>query len=130
MRYQCKSIIIGRKDKKVEKIEDKYLETAPIFVNLCEKNDPHLTAEIPFKFLDFDVHKVVIRGLDVYYLIPGTDIIINNLSYIDIESDGPHLYISGKQAKTNPHKKEPLPAYLLKLLRGRKGKLPENQIPK
>jgi len=118
MRYHCKSAIIGKKNNKgVFLNEDKYLETAPVFVNLCTKNDPHLTAEIPFKFLEFEVHKVVIRGLDVYYLIPGTDLVINNLDYLDIDFDGPHLYISGKQKKTNPKKREPLPSYLLKLLR-------------
>jgi hypothetical protein len=118
MRYACKSVIIGKKDKKETfNDDDTYLETAPLFVSLCKKNDPHLTAEIPFKFLDFEVHKVVIRGLDVYYLIPGTDLVINNLDYIDIESDGPHLYIHGKQKKTSLHKREPLPSYLLKLLK-------------
>ena len=118
MRYACKSVILGKKDKKGGfDDDDKYLETAQVFVSLCTKNDPHITAEIAFKFLDFEVHKVVIRGLDVYYLIPGTDLVINNLDYIDVESDGPHLYISGKQKKTNLHKREPLPSYLLKLLR-------------
>jgi hypothetical protein len=118
MRYACKSAIIGKKDKKGGFDDDEqYLETAQVFVNLCKKNDPHLTAEIPFQFLDFEVHKVVIRGLDVYYLIPGTDVVINNLDYIDVESDGPHLYIHGKQKKTSLHKKEPLPAYLLKFLK-------------
>ncbi|MEM0231468.1 MAG: hypothetical protein QXW00_03635 [Candidatus Woesearchaeota archaeon] len=116
MRYYCGSAILGRKEKK-EHDDNAVLETAPIFINLCTKNNPHLTAEIPFKFLEFKVHKVIIRGLDVYYLIPGTDIVINNLEYLDVEQDGPHLYISGKQKKTPVNEREPLPAYLLKILK-------------
>jgi len=117
MRYHCGSAILGKKQKKDLAEKDSIIETAPVFVNLCTKNNPHQTAEIPFKFLEFNVHKVIIRGLDVYYLIPGTDLVINNLEYLDIEQDGPHLYISGKQKKTPVNEREPLPAAILKLLR-------------
>ncbi|GEM_PF-2045072 len=109
MKYECKSVIMGKKSTRRLGhflIKEKYPETHPVFVNLCRKNDPHLTAEIPFKFLNFEVHKIIISGLDVNYLVTGTDIVINDLEWIDVQAEGHHLFIRGKQSKKQDSAKQ------------------------
>ena len=93
--YKCKSVIIGRRFPREQIIDGEVVY--PCFVNLCDFNNPHLSTRTPFKFLDFMVHKVIIKGLVVNYLIPGNDIVINNLRSITVEKKGPHLIISGDQ---------------------------------
>ncbi len=93
--YQCKSVIIGRRFPR-EKIVDGEV-VYPCFVNLCDYNNPHLSTKTPFKFLDFMAHKIIIEGLIVHYLIPGNDLVINNLKSITIRQEGPHLFITGEQ---------------------------------
>ena len=61
-------------------------------------NDPHKSGQVPKKMLDFPkIHKVSIKGLDVNYLLPGNDIIVNDLESIEVEVDEPHIVITGKQ---------------------------------
>lgn len=92
MKYETKSIIIGRM-KRVNQDED-----YPCFVHLFEMNDPHKSGKVPKKMLDFDqIHKVILKRLNVNYLLEGNDIVINNLEEVDVDQDGPHLIISGKQ---------------------------------
>ncbi|HII29861.1 hypothetical protein COT48_03370 [Candidatus Woesearchaeota archaeon CG08_land_8_20_14_0_20_47_9] len=98
MRYKCRSLILGKKkDRKAR--DDTNPELCLCFVNLCNENNPHLSEHLPFKFLEFEIHKVIIEGLDVYFLVPGKDIVINNLESVDIVQEGPHLFIRGKQGK-------------------------------
>lgn len=93
MRYDTKSIIIGRMKR-----ENKDDEVYPCFVSLFDINDPHKTAEVPKKKLEFGgMHKVVIKGVDLNYLLAGNDLVINDLEYVEIEEDTPHLYIKGQQ---------------------------------
>jgi hypothetical protein len=93
MKYKAKSIIIGRK-KRPNKEQEDY----PCFINLFTMNDPHKSGKVPEKMLDFPkIHKVMIRGLDVNYLLPGNDIVINNLKSVDIEVDEPHIIVTGSQ---------------------------------
>jgi len=94
MEYKTKSVIIGRK-KRPNKDDTDY----PCFINLFNINDPHKSGQVPEQMLDFPkVHKVVIKGLDVNYLLPGNDIIINNLESVEIDVDEPHITIIGKQS--------------------------------
>ncbi len=93
--YKAKSILIGRKKRTKEYDRD---DVRPCFISLFKENDPHKTAEVPFDMLEFDsVHKIFIKGLDVSYLLPGNDIIINNLESFELDVDGPHITVSGKQ---------------------------------
>lgn len=92
--YKAKSAIIGKKGKMDEN------ENYPIFVNLFDENNPHKDADTtPKKFLEFPkVHKIIVKGLTVEYLLVGKDMVINDLESIKlgIEGDG-HLIITGKQ---------------------------------
>lgn len=89
--YKAKSIILGRK-------KGDNPDLRPCFISLFNSNDPHKSGEAPFKILDFEaVHKIVINGLDVNYLLPGNDLVINNLESFSVKIDGPHIFVSGKQ---------------------------------
>jgi hypothetical protein len=92
MRYKTSSAMLGRAKRKDK--ESDY----PIFVHLFNVNDPHKTGKVPEEMLDFpETLEVKINGLDVIYLPLGNDILINNLEYIDIDTQGQHIVISGKQ---------------------------------
>lgn len=89
--FKAKSVILGR--KKGDKPD-----VRPCFISLFNANNPHKTGEVPFHVLDFDeVHKIVIKQLDVSYLLPGNDIVINNLESVSVKVEGPHILVSGKQ---------------------------------
>lgn len=95
MRYKTKSILLGRKKSKGD--DD---SVRPCFIGLYQENNPHLSEKGPFEVLEFDqIYKVEITGLDVNYLLPGNDIAITDLDYIDVEKDGSILFINGKQKK-------------------------------
>ena len=94
MKYKTKSIIIGR--KKGEEGSD----TKPCFIALFDVNDPHKKNVVPKEIIEYDhVHKMVLRGFDVNYLLPGNDLVVNNLEFIEVKKDGPHIIVSGKKAK-------------------------------
>lgn len=95
MKYGTKSVIIGRKPKDEECKEGE----RPCFVSLFDINDPHKTAEVPKEILEFRVHKVIISDLDVNYLLPGNDLVINNLKSVDVEKEGDHLHVTGEQTE-------------------------------
>lgn len=97
MKYDVKSIIIGRKKRKSE--DDEF---SPCFVALFKINKPHKSGQVPDKILDFDsVRKVAICGLDCEYHLEGSDIIIDNLLELSIDEDKQKdctvIRISGKQ---------------------------------
>jgi hypothetical protein len=97
MNYKAKSIIMGRMGKRDEDGK------GPVFVRLFAVNDPHKTTEAPQKFLEFEsIQKILIKGLDVGYLIGGSDIFINDLVEVSIDSQKgkpENLVITGKQKK-------------------------------
>ncbi|MDP2907083.1 MAG: hypothetical protein Q8O03_04030 [Nanoarchaeota archaeon] len=94
MKYKTKSIIIGR--KKGEEGSD----TKPCFIALFDVNDPHKKNVVPKEIIEYDkVHKIMLKNFDVNYLLPGNDLVINDLKFIQIEKEGPHITIKGKQAK-------------------------------
>jgi len=89
MRYQAKSVLIGR--KKSTKKDD---NVRPCFISLFDENNPHLSTEGPREVLEFeDVHKVIIEDLKVNYLLPGNDLVINDISEFEVEKSGPHVII-------------------------------------
>ena len=72
----------------------------PVFISLFDINDPHKTNRVPRKRFDFDkgIHKIILKDLEVDYLLAGHDILINNLEEIDFKDDKlGHLIITGKQ---------------------------------
>ncbi len=95
VRYKAKSALIARK----KSYEDDFSHR-PCFVSLFDENNPHLSIKGPREVLEFSkIHKVVINGLDVDYLLPGNDIVINDLSEITIEEKGDFVYVKGKQTR-------------------------------
>lgn len=94
MKYKTKSIIIGR--KKGEEGSD----TKPCFIALFDVNDPHKKNVVPKEIIEYDkVHKIMIKDVDVNYLLPGNDLVVNDLVSIQVEKEGPHVTIKGKQSK-------------------------------
>lgn len=97
-KYKTKSILIGRK----KKYEDNF-DVRPCFVSLFNENNPHKSGEAPFEILDFEkVHKVSIENLKVHYLLPGNDLVVNDLEYIEVKKDGTDLLLTGRQFNKNP----------------------------
>jgi len=96
MKVQAKSAIIGKKKKN----DDYDGFDRPCFISLFDMNDPHLSKQVPKKRFDFDegVHKIIIKGLKIDYLLAGHDIVINNLEELEFNEDKEgHLIITGKQ---------------------------------
>lgn len=96
MKYNAKSIIIGRKKRKEGQ------EYSPCFIALFPTNKPHRDGKVPEKILDFDeVRKVDVKGLDFEYQLEGSDIIIQDISELSIdeknEGDCNVISIRGKQ---------------------------------
>ncbi len=96
MKYNAKSIIIGRKKRKEGQ------EYSPCFIALFNTNKPHRDGKVPDKILDFDeVRKVDVKGLDFEYQLEGSDIIIQDLVELSIddknEMDCKVISIRGKQ---------------------------------
>lgn len=92
MKYKAKSILIGRK-----KSTDKDYSLRPCFISLFDENNPHLSTEGPKRVLEFeDVHKVIIHGLKVNYLLPGNDLVVNDLEEFEAVQEGLHVVVSGK----------------------------------
>jgi len=93
MEYKAKSIIVGRKKR-----ENETDEAYPCFISLFDINNPHTSGKVPKQILDIPlVHKVIITGLDVNYLVEGNDIVINDLEKIEVKVDEGHVYIKGVQ---------------------------------
>lgn len=94
MKYKAKSIIIGRKKG------EEGSNTKPCFIALFDVNDPHKRNVVPKEIIEYDkVHKIMIKDFDINYLLPGNDLVINDLEFIQVEKEGPHITIKGKQIK-------------------------------
>lgn len=91
--FKTKSVIIGKKGGIDEN------ENYPVFVNLFDVNDPHKDPNtVPKKFLEYKIHKIVLKGLTVEYLLIGKDMVINNLKKIKLSYEGHgHLIVEGEQ---------------------------------
>jgi hypothetical protein len=95
MKYETKSAIIGRSGKRDED------GNGPVFIHLFSKNDPHKTTAVPEKFIDefTKIHKIVFKDLEINFLLAGSDILINDLEYINVEEDPSskgNLIVTGK----------------------------------
>ena len=98
MRYNTKSAIIGRSGKRDE------FGNGPVFVHLFSMNDPHKSPDaVPEKFIDFPkMHKIVFKGLNLNFLLAGSDILINDLESLEVEEEKGkkgNLIVTGKQSK-------------------------------
>ncbi|MFH1332104.1 MAG: hypothetical protein ABIH63_02350 [archaeon] len=92
MKYEVKSIIIGRKKGGTEDFK-------PCFFAFFDVNNPHQRNIVPKKIVEFDkIHKVIIEGLNINYLLPGNDLVINNLEEVEIKQEGEHIHVKGKQS--------------------------------
>lgn len=97
MIYTTKSVILGRRKREAKNKQDDL--KLPCFIDLFDLNNPHKQAEPAKKIIEFDkIHKIMIRGLSIDYLLPGNDLVINNLDYIDIKKDGDHIHLTGKHS--------------------------------
>ncbi len=93
MKYKTKSVLIARK-----KGYDDDFNRRPCFISLFDENNPHLSVKGPKEVLEFEkIHKVVVKGLNIDYLLPGNDIVINDLKEIEVEEHNDHIYVTGKQ---------------------------------
>jgi len=91
--YKTKSVLIGRK-KRQDK-ED--FNHRPCYISLFDKNNPHLCKEGPKKIIEFDKkHKMVIEGLNIHYLLPGNDLVINDLKELEVTEEGEVVKVTGK----------------------------------
>lgn len=91
MIYKTKSVIIGRMKGGTE-------DFRPCFFHFFDVNNPHQKNIVPKKFVHFKkIHKVIIEGLNVNYLLPGNDIVINNLQNLELKKYGEHIQVKGKQ---------------------------------
>lgn len=93
MRYNAKSIIIGRKKRKSE--DDEF---SPCFIALFSISNPHKSGQVPDKILDFDaIERVAITGLDCEFELTGSDIVIDNLTELNISDAKNMISVKGKQ---------------------------------
>ncbi|MFH1971953.1 MAG: hypothetical protein ABIJ18_00575 [archaeon] len=93
MIYKTKSVLIGRK-KRQDK-ED--FNHRPCYISLFDKNNPHLCKDGPKQTIEFDKkHKVVIEGLNIHYLLPGNDLVINDLKELEVNEEGEIVKVTGK----------------------------------
>ena len=96
LKVKAKSAIIGKSKK-----ESNYDGMdRPVFISLFDINDPHKTNKVPKKRNDFKegIHKLIIKDLEVNYLLAGHDILINDLQELELNKDKEgHLLITGKQ---------------------------------
>ena len=97
MEYNAKSAIVGRSGKRDEE------GNGPVFIHLLDQNDPHKSEVVPKEFIDFEgMHKIKFKGLNVSYLLAGSDVLINNLVSISAEEEEGkpgNLIVSGKQSE-------------------------------
>ena len=98
MKYKAKSALVGRSGKRDEN------GNGPVYIHLFNQNDPHKSAAVPDKFVDDHkkIHKIMFKDLDINFLLAGSDILINDLEYIEVDEDPKskgNLVISGKQKK-------------------------------
>ncbi len=84
MKYDVKSVIIGRKKRPQKDDPD-----CPCFIALFDINEPHKSGEVPKEILDFEhIAKVSIDTKHVDYMLAGNDVVLDNLSSVDIEHEG------------------------------------------
>lgn len=92
-KYKTKSAIIGRK-------KDKETGMLCAFIALFDINDPHKSKEVPKKIVEFKgARNVRIKGCEIKYMIPGNDLILNDLESIDVTEERNRVYVTAIQKK-------------------------------
>ena len=96
--YKVKSITVSRKPS--EKRDD----TWSAFIGLFDENNPHLKAKAPMKVLEIKgIEKIRLRDLrNISYYLMGNDIVVNNLSELNIDIKDNIVTLSGKQELPKP----------------------------
>ncbi|HLC22405.1 MAG TPA: hypothetical protein VJJ79_01385 [Candidatus Nanoarchaeia archaeon] len=90
--YLAKSIILSRKPGAPK---DQF---KTLLVALFDANDAHKSGKTPLKVLEYlNVEKVRLTKLQVSYYLEGNDLIVNDLSEVNIKQDGALVVIDGKQ---------------------------------
>lgn len=96
MRYEAKSIIIGRKPR----IDKDDYSNRPCFISFFDVNNPHKLNIAPNEIVEFlKINRVIIKGMDINFLLMGGDLLVNDLEYVEIEESEGHVLITGKQNK-------------------------------
>lgn len=92
MQEKAKSIIIGRK-----KVED---DNYDIVLTMFDINNPHLSTEMPKKSLEFSCKFAKFsKPVSFKFMARGNDIVVNNVSSVDIKEDGDVLRLDVEQEK-------------------------------
>lgn len=92
--YVTKSVLIARKKRLTQEDDD----FRPCFISLFDENNPHLSTRGPKEVVEFPrIHKVVIEGLNVDYLLPGNDLVINDLTRVEVEQKNNMVIVRGVQ---------------------------------
>ena len=81
MKVTTKSLLVARRKDKSNP-DNPYIAEIKLF----DINNPHMTAEVPKKEMEFSgVECVEIRGLAVSYFIRGNDLVLNDAGTVQIE---------------------------------------------
>ncbi len=91
--YNAKSITISRKPG-----EDKEGLWSG-FIGLFDENNPHLSGKVPKEVLEIkEIEKVRIHDLrNISYYLAGNDIVINDLTSVELDVKDNILTLTGKQ---------------------------------
>lgn len=91
--YKVKSAVIGRKPGKNR---DGFWSA---YIGLFDENNPHLKAKAPKEVLEIkEIEKVRIKELrNISYYLMGNDIVINNLTELNIDVSDHIVTLTGKQ---------------------------------
>ncbi|MFT4326751.1 MAG: hypothetical protein ACMXYK_04575 [Candidatus Woesearchaeota archaeon] len=87
MKYEAQSLIFGRKPRQ----EGQEFKTA--FFNIYDVADP-FSGTFPIKELDFpNVEKVVLQNESLSYYLEGNDLVITDISSVEIAEEGTTLIV-------------------------------------
>ena len=91
--YKAKSIVISRKPH--EKRDGSW----NAFMGLFSENNPHLKGRAPLEVIEIKkVEKIRIRDLrNVSFYLAGNDIVINNLTEVNINDEKGIVTLTGRQ---------------------------------
>lgn len=66
-----------------------------VVIKFFDINDPHKTTEIPKEELRYEnIHRVLLKNLEVKYLPVGNDLVMNDVGKIKIDKKEGHLVIT------------------------------------
>lgn len=81
MRYDVKSIMIGRKPR-----GENRFKTA--FIKFFDTDEPLSPEVLPLEEKDYpNIREIVVKDFDIHYLLEGNDLLILDIDHINIEED-------------------------------------------